>query len=496
MIILSVLLLIIVTLILIISRYQKNKRKYFKYISGPKPIFPFGNTLDLVAGTKVYLKVLKRYLDSYGETVIIHDGPFSQLILTTDYEFCQHIYNSTVEINKADHYHYLDAWLGEGLLTSKGYKWRTHRKAITPAFHFSILQNFVQVFEQVGTKLVDKLSKKEGEECIDISKIISLYTLDVICEAAMGVKINALEVETSDYIKSVKELCLLLSDKLFLPINNILYPLTYLYYREKNYLKTIHGYVEMVIRQRRKEHEEKPQIEDEDLDTLGQKRRLAFLDLLLETNIDNEPLSLSDLKDEVNTFMFEGHDTTAAAISFCLYLVARNPSIQQKIIEEQHALFGNDLKDARVSYANLNEMKYLEMVIKETLRYYPPIPFVGRQLTKDLEFKGTLYPKNTNIVLGTYFIHRSDKYFKDPERFLPERFADSAKKTPYAYAPFSAGSRNCIGQKFAMLEMLSAISKVVRHFHLIPVEHELQISAEIVLLSKTGMKIAIKERVY
>ncbi|KAF7279573.1 hypothetical protein GWI33_007035 [Rhynchophorus ferrugineus] len=136
------------------------------------------------------------------------------------------------------------------------------------------------------------------------------------------------------------------------------------------------------------------------------------------------------------------------------------------------------------------------MVIKETLRLYPPVTFIGRKLTKDLEFKGTLYPKDLNIFLIIYYVQLTSEYFEEPEKFNPDRFASYDKKMPYAYTPFSAGSRNCIGQKFAMLEMTSVLSKIVRNFELLPAipSHKLSLAAEILLVSKTGIKISIKNR--
>ncbi|KAF7279572.1 hypothetical protein GWI33_007034 [Rhynchophorus ferrugineus] len=481
--------------ILLIIRRPKRTKKYLENVPVPKTTFLFGNALDFMKNQE-YLSVLKKYLDDYGDTVVIRIGPFSKLLITVDYEFSEFLYSSTVEINKSDQYKIMYDWIGKGLLTSAGYQWRAHRKVITPSFHFSILQDFVEIFEQVGNRLVDKLMGTEGQKSVEVFNIVSQYALDVISEAAMGVKLNALEDDTSIYVKNAKDLCKILIKKAFSPINEKLYPLTFMHYKEQKHLDVIHRYVENVIQQRIQEREAKLIVSDETKSNTGKRKRLAFLDLLLEARIDGEPLSLRELRDEVNTFMFEGHDTTATTISFCLYLLAKHPSVQEKVLEEQYALLGDDLKGVKATYANLNEMKYLEMVIKETLRLYPPIPFVGRKLTNDVEFNGTIYPKDMNILLFTYYVHRQAKYFQDPEKFNPERFAYSERKIPFAYIPFAAGSRNCIGQKFAMLEITSALSKIVRNFELIPAipKHDLEITTELVLVSKNGMRIALKKR--
>lgn len=482
----------------ITEKRLKDTSKYMKNVPGPKPTFPLGNMLDFAAGSKVYLKVIERYMKQYGDTIIVHDGCFSWLVVTIDYEFTEYLYSSTTHIDKSDQYNLFYGWLGDGLLTSTGTKWKKHRKAITPSFHFSILQQFIEIFENVGNNLITKLESEEGKDSVEISKIISLYALDVICEAAMGVKVNALEGKESDYIKHIKQMCSVFVTRAFSPLGEQFYPFTSTCYKEKESLKVIHRYIENVISQR-KEERQKGSLSDKkkNSESDGIKKRLAFLDLLLDLKIDGQPLSMRDLRDEVNTFMFEGHDTTASAIMFCLFMLANNPEVQKKAVAEQHDIFGEDCSNATATFSNFNEMKYLDLVIKETLRLYPSVPFYARKLAEDVELKGTIYPKGMRIVLIPFLMHRNPKYFKDPEQFIPERFEDKSKRLPsYAYTPFSAGARNCIGQKFAVLEMLSVVSKVLRKYELLPAKpkHELQLASETILISKNGVRISFRKR--
>ena len=115
---------------------------------------------------------------------------------------------------------------------------------------------------------------------------------------------------------------------------------------------------------------------------MGIKQRKALLDVLLESTIDGMPLTDEQIRDEVNTFMFEGHDTTTSATSLCLYLLSRHEDIQQKLFEEVRAHFGDDLKRP-VTYKDLQELHYLNCVIKESLRVFPPIPAIGRHIKED-----------------------------------------------------------------------------------------------------------------
>lgn len=134
----------------------------------------------------------------------------------------------------------------------------------------------------------------------------------------------------------------------------------------------------------------------------------------------------------------------------------------------------------------MNDLKYLDLVVKESLRMFPPVPYISRSTIKEVELSGCNIPVDTNITVGIYNMHHNPKYFPEPEKFIPERFEAERgveKQHPYAYVPFSAGSRNCIGQKFAQYEIKSTISKVVRlcRMELIRPGYEPPLKAEMIL---------------
>ncbi|EPY85615.1 hypothetical protein CB1_000362018, partial [Camelus ferus] len=184
--------------------------------------------------------------------------------------------------------------------------------------------------------------------------------------------------------------------------------------------------------------------DDKDFPTRKNKCR-AFLDLLLNvTDDEGNKLSHEEIREEVDTFMFEGHDTTAAAVNWSLYLLGSYPEVQKKVDNELEEIFGKS--DRPATLEDLKKLKYLECVIKESLRLFPPVPFFARNLNEDCDVGGYKIVKGSQVIIVPYALHRDPRYFPDPEEFVPERFLpeNSKGRHSYAYVPFSAGPRNCI----------------------------------------------------
>ncbi|VEN55081.1 unnamed protein product [Callosobruchus maculatus] len=221
---------------------------------------------------------------------------------------------------------------------------------------------------------------------INIYRYITLYSLDVICESSMGVSINAQEIEDSEYVKNVKLLCKIVAERQnrLRERFDLIYWLFPNYYREKRAVRQIHNFTYSVIDSRRKLLDESSPQQENDPEI---KKRVAFLDMLLQSTVDGRPLTREEIREEVDTFMFEGHDTTGSAMSFALFLLASHPDVQNQALEEQKCMFADDILRP-ATYDDLQNMKYLECVIKETLRLYPSVPFFARKTDKEVEFKG------------------------------------------------------------------------------------------------------------
>ncbi|XP_059471990.1 cytochrome P450 4C1-like [Neocloeon triangulifer] len=470
-------------------------------LPGPPAIPLFGNSLSFATSreesykymmqlTKTYYPVLRTWM---GPTPVIHplDPNIVEIILT-----------SSQHITKSLEYAFISDWLGTGLLTSTGSKWHSRRKMLTPAFHFKILEQFVPVFGDNTAILVDVVKKKIKSTSgpINIVPLVTHCALDIICETAMGTAVHAQTDSESKYVSAMYEISDLIVHRMLRPWLHpaFIHDMTPTGRNFKRCLKTLRGFTNNVIQERKTEFRKNKASgkvkhgEDE----FGVKKRTAFLDLLLEVSDEKRTLSDEDIREEVDTFMFEGHDTTAMAMSWALYFLGCNPDVQQKCVEELDEIFGGD--DRKPTMNDLNQMKYLERVIKETLRLRPSVFMIGRQVTTDLKFGGYTFPKGTGIYMHIISIHLNPKVFPNPEKFDPDRFLPEVAlgRHPYAYIPFSAGPRNCIGQKFAMLEQKTLLSTMLRNFKLRTVDPEKSsvYIPDLILRPKHGIDLEITLR--
>ncbi|NP_001165991.1 cytochrome P450 4BW5 [Nasonia vitripennis] len=378
---------------------------------------------------------------------------------------------STVNIKKSSIYNIIIPWLGDGLLTLTGKKWHHHRRLLTPAFHFRVLEQFTETMHEkadVFNECLKEQVSSNPKEPVDIFSFASRFTLDVICKTAMGIDMDAQRGSMNLYTKSVNQMSRFVVNRYLRPwyASDFIYSKTEDGKQSQAAISVMREYSSKVIKERLDERRKLKSSKDEDKeDEFGIKQRnKAFLDLLLEASEnDKNPLSNDELRNEVDTFMFAGHDTTATAISFTLLLLGNHLDIQKKVHEELQTVFNNDV-DKPTRAADLSQLKYLDRVIKETLRLYPSAPSFLRTLVEDTIFDGHTICKGSVIIINAYDMHRDPKVWENPTVFDPDRFLPENVRSrhPYAYIPFSAGPRNCIGQKFAMLELKIALTAILR----------------------------------
>uniref|UniRef100_A0A667YME9 aromatase n=1 Tax=Myripristis murdjan TaxID=586833 RepID=A0A667YME9_9TELE len=364
---------------------------------------------------------------------------------------------------------FLSPWIGEGLLVSNGQKWSRHRRLLTPGFHYNVLKPYTKLISDSAKTMLDKWEGyAQTSESFELFEHVSLMTLDSIMKCAFSCNSDCQhEGGTNAYIKAVYELTHLtfLRFRTFPYHSDIVFHLSPHGFRFRKACRVSNGFIVSDPRQQLDIYAQTQQ------DPKGPERfslmTISFYHLVDCQDEKQQGLSDEDIRAEVDTFMFEGHDTTASGISFILYCLACNPEHQQMCRDEIiHALEGKDT----IEWEDLSKIPYTTMCIKESLRLYPPVPGILRKTTKPITFfDGRTVPAGCWCICSVFGIHRNATVWENPDVFDPLRFLpeNSSNRSPYAFVPFSAGTRNCIGQTFAMNEMKVVVAQTLRRYQLI-----------------------------
>ncbi|XP_016939348.1 cytochrome P450 4g1 [Drosophila suzukii] len=509
--------------------WRRNSREYRMVANIPSPPeLPILGQAHVAAGLSnaEILAVGLGYLNKYGETMKAWLGNVLLVFLTNPSDI-ELILSGHQHLTKAEEYRYFKPWFGDGLLISNGHHWRHHRKMIAPTFHQSILKSFVPTFVDHSKSVVARMGLEAGKS-FDVHDYMSQTTVDILLSTAMGVKKLPEGNKSFEYAQAVVDMCDIIHKrqvKLLYRLDSI-YKFTKLREKGDRMMNIILGMTSKVVKDRKENFQEESRaiveeiatpvssspaskkeglrddLDDIDENDVGAKRRLALLDAMVEMakNPDIE-WNEKDIMDEVNTIMFEGHDTTSAGSSFALCMMGIHKDIQAKVFAEQKAIFGdNMLRDC--TFADTMEMKYLERVILETLRLYPPVPLIARRLDYDLKLASGPYtvPKGTTVIVLQYCVHRRPDIYPnptkfDPDNFLPERMAN---RHYYSFIPFSAGPRSCVGRKYAMLKLKVLLSTIVRNYivHSTDTEADFKLQADIILKLENGFNVSLEKRQY
>ncbi|KAK9736117.1 Cytochrome P450 [Popillia japonica] len=422
----------------------------------------------------------------------------SPIVNITDPQYAELLLSNSTHISKGVVYSFVVPWLGDGLLTSKGAKWHRQRKLLTPAFHFKILESFMPIFFEKSKLLVKLLDKEaDGKTTFNIFPYITHCTLDIITETAMGIQINAMSTKNNSYVDALYGACGEISNRMatgWLRSDFIFYNTSY-GKRFLQYLSTLHGTTNRVVNERKdlrkKQNSNNEQIEDE----FGRRKQKAFLDILIDVSEDGTVLTNEQIREEVDTFMFEGHDTTTASISWTLFLLGLHHDVQEQVYQEINDVLQNDKP---LEFNNLSDLKYLERVLKESLRMYPSVPTISRTTSADIRIDDYIIPKGSSVAMHIFDFHRNPKYFPQPTKFDPDRFLpeNSKDRHPYAFIPFSAGPRNCIGQKFALMEEKIILSYILKNYKVTSTQTVDNVNpvVELILRPHEGLFVTLEKR--
>lgn len=332
-------------------------------------------------------------------------------------------------------------YVGHGLLTSEGEAWQKQRKLIQPAFHKKQLINLLGAIQSA---IQTELSKIEVGEPKDIFPIFNNLAFQTVVKSLFSSAVNQQEIDRLQQItESAQEM---LVKELRQPYLGWWFTLSGEIKKHMLEADEARGILKKLVDERRQ----------------SGKHQDDLLDMLLEARYDDGSAMADDqLIDEILILFTAGHETTSNALTFTCELLARNPKIQEKLYTE--------IIDAKSKTETLMEFikncTFTKNVIEESLRLYPPAYFIDRVNIEEDEFDGMIFPKNSSLLFSLLEIHTNPDYWDRPKEFRPHRFAEaSANQFSGQYFPFGAGPRMCIGNNFAMYEMILAIAEVIETY--------------------------------
>jgi enediyne biosynthesis protein E7 len=348
--------------------------------------------------------------------------------------------------------------LGKGLMTSEGELWRQQRYMMQPFFHRRVVTEFAQTLESVNEHFTARWDGFAARgEPLNVTEEMSELTLDIVLRSIFGRDLEhlseAFQVVTKDQAR------------------NLQFAFKF---------RSLTKLVAAVIQRRR----------------AGNEEHFDFVGMLMNAR-DKEtgaPMAERALIDEVMTLVVAGHETTASALNWTWYLISQYPEVESRL----HAEVDTAAVLTAPSLEQMEALPYTRQVIDEALRLYPPGWLLSRRAIEADVLSGYEIPAGTDVLLPLYLLHRHPRYWQDPDVFWPERFAPEheADRPRFAYMPFAAGPRHCIGETLALYEMLMHLYKMARRFRLVylPDDKPLELEAQINLRTRNPLYMRLERR--
>ena len=337
----------------------------------------------------------------------------------------------------------LEPGLGQGILTAEGQRWRLQRRVAAPVFRPTHVNSFLPAMLRASQEMRDRWAKLPNGTPLEISQQMTRVTFEIILETMLSgagsADLGRLETSIRDFLDSTSWTTALsaMGAPLWTPFPG------------KRRSERASAFLQRTVSDRIAERR------------LTGERRDDLLSLMLDAKDPEtgEGLDDIDIRDNVLTFIGAGHETTALALTWTFYLLAKNPDVERKILDEIKRVTGG----ATLEPEQVVQLTYTRQVVQESMRIFPPVAMVVRQSTRDLKIGGELVATGDNVFVPIYAIHRHKTLWNDPEVFDPNRFAPEAVKARHrwSYLPFGAGPRICIGMGFALLEAVAILAALL-----------------------------------
>ncbi len=425
------------------------------------------------------IEVFSGFFDKNGDTFIL-DQSDMDVVFTQNAELAEQVFQKNGRnYSKPDKQKkLLSEYLGKGLLTSDGEYWLKQRRLIQPGFKKQNLAHFTRLMQDKIDEFDERLNNlASSNEVFDITHDFMAITFNIIASCISSTKIETealsriefIEVEIMEHIAKTGRLPFL---KSWYKLNG-----------EDKRIAELSKEGDQIIYDLIDERK------------AGKEAHNDILNMLLNIRYEetNEGFSRKQLLDEMKILITAGHETTANALSWTLYLLAQHPEVEARLLEEIATVCGND----KPSLEQLPELEYTKMVLQEGMRLYPPAWITDRVALEDDETEGIKISKGSTVAPFIYGIHRNPKYWDNPEQFIPTRFskANCKNRTKFSYLPFGGGPRLCIGNNFAMMEMQLILVHFIRHYKWkLVADQKIAYQPLITLRPRYGIKMQIEKR--
>jgi cytochrome P450 len=410
----------------------------------------------------------------YGDAVRIAIGP-KTLYFFNHPDYAKYVLaDNPGNYHKGIGLHQARRALGDGLLTSEGELWREQRRVIQPAFNAKRVAAQASVVAEEASRMVERLRAKVGGEAADISGEMTGLTLGVLGRTLLDEDLSGHTSIGHDFEavqdQAMFEVVTIGAVPQFLPLPKQLR------------FRAARARLQKVTEQLAAEREARDGGDGDDV-----------LSRLLESvRAEQDPrVARRRLRDELVTLLLAGHETTASTLSWAFYLIDQNPEVGERLREEARSVLGERLPE----FEDLHRLEYTTMVVEETMRLYPPVWMLSRIAQGPDTIAGYRIPAGADVVVCPYTLHRHPGFWDSPERFDPERFdrQQRAQRPRYAYVPFGAGPRFCVGNHLGMMEAVFVIAMVMREMRLVLPEGESAVPEPMLSLRvRGGLRMSVR----
>ncbi|CAB3257676.1 unnamed protein product [Arctia plantaginis] len=379
-------------------------------------------------------------------------------------------------------------WLGNGLFTASGMTWRAHRKIMNLAFTQQIMNGLIPVFNTQARCLRDRFDMQE--KTFDPEPLLSKNNLETICKTSLGLNTNERQDLITEYGKSIRDIFVTMYERFmkFWLYSDFIFYFSIVKKKQDTIIKGLHKLSTAILEKRKMEIKKMKQ----DLEPQDQFRPL--LDTVLELSIKKGLLTEKEMREELDTIIFAGHETLAMTLSFLLVLLGSDQPRQEKVYQEILDVMGDNDRD--VEKEDISKFTYIDCVIKETLRLYPIGPAIPRVATKDIKLKNYVFRAGSSCVIDVWSIHRHPLWGPDPDDFRPERWQDPDKLLIFqkSFAGFGVGNRTCIGKVYAMISLKITLVHLLRKFKVTADVNKMTLKMDSLLRPESGHEITFERR--